>query len=144
MIDRKKSKATDEIFFLLSVPVGIYVGVFLMNLIQSFSPYQAPQGVDYTSGKPMIVWMEKMPDKGHAYALLSFVVGCFVAGFVSNYMARNSKYRPALITGFCLLFYAVVSYLAFPNPMWMSVMSCAGCAIFAGIGGMVVKKQQKE
>jgi hypothetical protein len=139
---RKKNNATDDLLFFLSVPLGISAGVYLMSLVQSFSPFQPPAGVDYTSGGPMIKFMQTMPDKGHAYALLSFVLAGFVGGFVTNFMANKTKYRPAPITGFCLLFYAVVSYLAFPNPMWMSILSCAGIAVFAGIGGMFVKHKK--
>jgi hypothetical protein len=140
---RKENNATDELLFFISIPTGIAIGVFLINLVQSFSPFQPPQGVDYTSGSKMIAWVGTLPDKAHSYMLLAFVLGSFVAGFVTNFLAKNSKYRPAVITGYCILLYSVVIWQAFPNPMWMSILTCTGIVLFAYLGGLFVKRKKK-
>jgi hypothetical protein len=144
MIERKNNKATNDILFFASIPTGIAVGVYLINLIQSFSPYQAPAGVDYTSGPKMNAWVGSLPDKAHAHALMAFIIGSFFAGFVTNYLAKDSKYRPAVITGYCLLLYSVVLWQAFPNPMWMSILTCTGIVLFAYLGGLFVKRKNKN
>jgi uncharacterized membrane protein YwzB len=143
MNERKKNKSTDELLFFISIPTGIAVGVFLINLVQSFSPYQPPEGVDYTSGSKMNAWVGSLPDKAHSHMLLAFILGSFVAGFVTNYLAKNSKYRPAIITGYCLLLYSVVLWQAFPNPMWMSALTCVGIVLFSYLGGLLVRRNKK-
>ena len=120
---------------IIAVIAGVAIGVMLMNAIQTFSPFQPPPGVDYTSGDPpYLQWVRALPDKAWMIVLGSMLAGSLLGGFVTNKITPPANFPP-LITGFVILFFGIVRYLAFASPAWMTYAACIGCLAFAWAGG---------
>ena len=124
---------------ILGILAGIVAGVFVMNGIQTISPYQPPQGVDYTTGDATYLeWVRNMPTAAWTYILVSLLAGAFVSGFVTNKIVFPNNYPP-LLSGFIILFFGIVQYMGFANPAWVTYSACAGCIFFAWVGGQLAR-----
>lgn len=124
----------------LAILAGVFTGSTVINLIQSYSPYQPPPGVTYTSGAlPYLEWVRSLPDQAWLIILGSLLSGCLLGGFVTQKFSPKARFPPPLITGFALLFYQIVQYLAFANPLWMTFASCFGSIAFAWIGAWMAR-----
>ncbi|MEI6411200.1 MAG: hypothetical protein WCR52_17560 [Bacteroidota bacterium] len=125
----------------IAVVVAALTGGLLMNLILDFSPFQPPPGVTYSSGSPeYIEWVRSLSVHGWQTILCSMLAGSFLAGFLVNKLSPPANFPPALIAGFCILFYGIVQYLAFYNPEWMTFAACSGCMVFGLLGGRLAGK----
>lgn len=125
---------------ILAILAGVFIGVALMNGIQSFSPFQPPSGVTYTSGDPpYLQWVRSLPDKAWMIILTSMLAGSLFGGFVTNKITPPANFPP-LITGFVVLFFGIVKYMAFASPAWVTYVSCVGCIVFGGIGGWLATR----
>jgi uncharacterized protein YneF (UPF0154 family) len=125
---------------ILSILAGVIAGVVLINIIDTFSPWQPPPGADYTSGTPPYQqWVQSLPNSAFVLILVSLLAGSILGGFVTGKLSPRAKFPPQLVTGFTILFYVIVKYLAFPNPEWMSYSSVIGSMVFAWVGGWMAR-----
>lgn len=126
---------------ILSIVAGVVAGSLMMNLIQHFSPYQPPPGVTYTQGTlPYLEWVRSLSDRAWMILLASMFAGSLTGGFVTEKFSPPARFPPPLITGFCILFYQIVQYLAFSNPLWVAVSACVGCMAFAWVGAWIKRR----
>lgn len=120
---------------IIAIVAGVIAGVSLMNGIQSFSPYQPPPGVSYTGGETSyLLWVRNLTDSAWMIIIGSMLAGSLVGAFVTNKITPPANFPP-LITGFTVLFFGIVQYMAFASPAWVTYVSCIGCIVFAWIGG---------
>lgn len=124
----------------LAVCAGVSTGLILISIGHAFSPYQPVGGLDYSNPSAYTDWIRTLPDEGFGVMLVIFVIATFIGGFVTGWITPPMSFPPSFITGFTLLFYNIVTVLAFPNPAWMSYSTCIGCVGFALLGGWVAKK----
>ena len=93
----------------LAILAGVFVGSTIMNIIQSYSPYQPPAGVTYTSGTlPYLEWVRSLTDHAWYIILGSLLLACLIGGFVTQIISPKAKFPPPLITVFALSFYQIV------------------------------------
>ncbi len=132
----------DTIRAFLSICAGVTIGLVLIKIGYVFSPWQPPAGMDYYDAAAYSAWLRTLPDTAFGFLLAVFAIACFAGGFLTNRLAPAMSFPPSFITGFTLLFYNIVTLLAFPNPFWMSVASCTGCVVFALLGGWVATRMK--
>ena len=129
---------------IVAVLAGVTAGVILMNSIESFSPYQPPPGITYTSGEPpYLQWVRDLPTNAWVIILGSMLAASLVGGLVTNIVTPRAVYPP-LVTGFVILFFAIVKYMAFASPAWVTYVSCIGCILFGWIGGRLSRFFEKK
>lgn len=124
----------------LAVISGLVIGAAVILTIQSFSPYQPPMDVRPENSIEFSSWVKHLPTEAYLLVLLSYMVGAFVAGFVTKMIAPLEKLRIDLLSGFILLVFAVGNFLAFPHPEWLTYTACIGFLVLAWLGGLLGKR----
>jgi hypothetical protein len=86
---------------------------------------------------PTTTWKQPntLPVLGWYYVLGALLAGAFISGAAAQVLVPAMAFPPSLIAGFVLLFYAIVQFLAFYNPEWMTFASCIGSMIAGRLGG---------
>lgn len=125
---------------IIAVVASVTVGVILMNTIQSFSPYQPPPGTNYTKGDlPYLLWVRSLTDSAWMIIIASMFAGSLIGGFLTNKITKPTNFPP-LVTGFVILFFGIVRYMAFASPAWATYVSCVGCLAVAWAGGWLAQR----
>ncbi|MBV6439281.1 MAG: hypothetical protein EPGJADBJ_00920 [Saprospiraceae bacterium] len=124
----------------LAVFAGVATGIILIIAGRALSPYQPAVGNDLSNLPAYTEWLRSLPDQAFGILLAIYLIACLAGGFVTVWMAPPLSFPPSFATGFILLLYNVATVLAFPNPAWMSVASCAGCIAFALLGGWLARR----
>jgi zinc transporter ZupT len=120
---------------ILAVAAGILTGAIVIFLIQLFSPHQPPKDLDINDKTQLRAWIDTLPLQAFIIVLLSYFLGSVAGGFITNFLANTSKYRPALVTGFGLFVVGVMNLVAIPHPIWFAVVSSLLYFFGAWIGG---------
>ena len=125
---------------LLAVLAGVIVGATMMNVIESYSPYQPPDGATYTNGGwPYLTWVQKLPAYGWRIILGSLLSASLVGGFIAKKIAPLGLFPVSPVTGFALLFVPVGKYLGFASPDWVTYIAVIGCVVFGWLGGWLAR-----
>ena len=108
---------------ILAVVAGILVGAIVIFLIQLFSPYQPPAELDFNDKTKVADWIKTLPTSALAIVLLAYFLGSVAGGWVTNLVAKPTRFRPALVTGFGLFIMGVMNLIALPHPFWFAILS---------------------
>lgn len=127
----------------LAVCAGVTAGLILISIGHALSPYHPAGGIDYNNPSAYADWLRNLPGEAFGIMLAIFLIATFIGGFVTGWITPPVSFPPSFITGFTLLFYNIVTVLAFPNPFWMSVATCVGCVALALLGGWVAKRVKR-
>ena len=94
----------------------------------------------YISGEPpYLEWVRSLNTSAWTIIIVSMLTGSLIGAFVTNKITPPTNFPP-LITGFTILFFAIVRYMAFASPAWATYVSCVGCLLFAWIGGWLATR----
>lgn len=124
---------------IFAISAGVATGLILISLGQALSPYQPSGGIDYNNPVAYSEWIKSLPDAAFGILLVTYLIACLTGGFVTVWLSPPVSFPPSFATGFILLFYNIVTVLAFPNPPWMSYSSCIGCVAMALSGGWLAQ-----
>jgi hypothetical protein len=120
----------------MGLAVAVMAGVGVMQLGLWLSPFQPPAGAHYNlETAKYVAWIRSLPVLGWYYVLGALLAGAFISGAAAQVLVPAMAFPPSLIAGFVLLFYAIVQFLAFYNPEWMTFASCIGSMIAGRLGG---------
>ena len=128
----------------LAVCAGVMVGLILISIGHAISPYQPAEEIDYNNATAYADWFRSLPGEAFGIILVIFLIATFAGGFVTGWITPPVSFPPSFVTGFTLLFYNIVTVLAFPNPFWMSVSTCVGCVAMGLLGGWVAKRMKRR
>jgi hypothetical protein len=128
-----------ELRAILSIFVGIIAGFFTVSGLETLSPWQPPAGVDPTSGIPYGRWVESLPTAAHQMYLGFFLISGLVGGFITQLIARGTRYYLAWVTGFILIVLSVGKFMAYNHPEWLTYAICIGYMVAAWAGGRLVR-----
>jgi hypothetical protein len=124
---------------ILAVLAGVFAGGIVIASIQSLSPYRPPEEITPQNAAAFIEWVRTLPTEAYVYVLVSYLVGAFVAGVTTGWIALPTGYKVAWFAGLILLIFGIANFLAYPHPEWLSYTSCIGFVVFAALGGYVAR-----
>ncbi|MBU6340627.1 MAG: hypothetical protein KGS48_03955 [Bacteroidetes bacterium] len=124
----------------VAVAVGAVLGVTVYRINLAYAPFQPPVGVTYWDGSlAYLEWVRTLSTNNWYTILAGLLAGSFFGGALTQILTAKVNFPPPVITGFCVLFYGIVQFLAFYNPEWMTFAACSGCLAFAWLGGRCSK-----
>lgn len=124
----------------VAISAGVAVGIAIFRTVLAFAPFQPPAGVTYWEGSlAYINWVKTLTTNDWYILLATMLGGSFAGGFVTQKLTPPVNFPPPLITGFTILFYGIVQFLAFYNPEWMTFAACFGCLFAAWVGGLLAR-----
>jgi hypothetical protein len=131
-----------KIVALLAVLGGIIAGFLVIIGCESFTHtiFPTPNGLNFEDKAAMTQHMQSAPFELYLSILLGYIAASFLAGYVTNLLSRNSKYRPAMLAGFALMVFGILNMLSLWHPTWFWVASIPCYLIFAYLGGNLAKK----
>ena len=119
----------------LAILAGVVVGGLVIGLIEMASPYRPPEGLDLNDRTALGNWISTLPFGAFGLLLVAYFLGSMAGGFVTNWIARPTTYRPALSTGFALFVVGAINLVTIPHPVWFAVVSSCLYFIGARLGG---------
>ncbi len=124
----------DSVRSVVSVVAGFALGLIVVTAGMAFSPHQPPEGVDYYNTVAYTQWIKGLPVDAFQVVLGVYLLASLTGGFVSGYIIPSRALWVGFCTGFAILFYGIVTFLAFPGPDWLTYTACVGCTAL-GLGG---------
>ena len=109
---------------ILSVIAGIIAGTIVIYLVEMLSSkvYPPPPGVDIMKDKEALIeFIKNAPMSAMLLVLLGYVLGSFVAGWVSSRI--SGSLRQALISGVVLMAFGIMNLVEIPQPLWFGICS---------------------
>lgn len=128
---------------ILSVVIGIAVGVLGIMLIQSLSSqmYPMPEGLDYKDTEAFGAYVKTLPVGAFLMVILSYIVGSFFGGMSATSLSKE-KYRSAIIVGGVLTLAGIANAMSMPQPLWVSIVSVLVFIPSAYLGAKVFPLKQ--
>lgn len=127
----------------LRAGLGVLAGIVVANAVfaafEWSSPYQPPAGLDFNDTRAMEAWIASLPNSVFYRVIAGYAVGAFLGGWLTNWIARPTPYRPALVTGMALFFASFVNLATIPHPEWFMWTATPTLVAFAWLGGKLVK-----
>ncbi|HNE27709.1 MAG TPA: hypothetical protein PKL15_16685 [Saprospiraceae bacterium] len=125
----------------LAVVAGIVVASVVSVAVKIYSRYEPPADMDFNDALQMKAWVESLPATTLYYVIAGYAFGAFVGGWLTNKLAQQTHYRPALVTGMALFFYSFVDLATIPHPEWFMWTATVCLVLFAGLGGLLVPRK---
>jgi uncharacterized membrane protein YjjB (DUF3815 family) len=119
----------------LAILAGVVVGGLVIGLIEMASPYRPPEGLDLNDRSALGHWISSLPFGAFGLLLLAYFLGSMAGGFVTNWLSKPTRYRPALIVGFALFVAGLMNLIAIPHPVWFTIASSLLYFLGAWLGG---------
>jgi hypothetical protein len=127
----------DRIKALMAIFGGIIIGALVIvlgeTMMHSFFP--TPAGLNLSDTSAVTAMMQSAPLQMFIGVLITYIIASFAVGYVTNYLSKNTKYRPALIAGFALMVMGILNMTSLWHPTWFWVVSIPCFMIFAFLGG---------
>lgn len=124
----------------LAILAGIISGAIVIAISQMLTPYHPDPNMDYNDKTAMAEFVKTLPMQAFLIVLLGYFLGALVGGWVTNFVARPTRFRPALITGTGLFVFGLMNLLAIPHPTWFALISSLLFFIGAWIGGRAARR----
>jgi fructose-specific phosphotransferase system IIC component len=127
---------------LQSVLGGVLAGFVVIMLCESFTHtlFSTPEGLNFQDKEAVTNMMKSASIEMYLSVLIGYIFASFLAGYVTNYLSRNSKYRPAMIAGFALMVFGILNMTSLWHPTWFWVVSIPCYLLFAFLGGNYAPK----
>ena len=111
----------------LGVLAGLAAMVVVIMLVQLGSAqwFPPPQGVDMRDPDALAIAMAQMPLAALALVVVAWLLGAFAGGWVAARIAMPHPRMAAVIVALAVVAGVVMMVLAFPHPMWMTVLGLA-------------------
>ncbi|MDX2133380.1 MAG: hypothetical protein SFV52_01255 [Saprospiraceae bacterium] len=119
----------------LAVLAGVIAGGVAIAVIEMLSPYHPPAGICLTDKEAFGAWVATLPARAFVLLLLAYFVGSAIGGYVTNWVAQTTPYRPALFTGLVLFVVGLMHLVTVPHPVWFAVVSSLLYFAGAWVGG---------
>lgn len=127
---------------ILAVVAGMAAAFIVIILMEMLSPFKPSEGLDFKDPAVLATYMKQQPTTAFIYLLVTYFLAALVGGAITNWVARGTKYRPALVTGFGLFVAGVANLIAIPHPLWFSIISSLLYFVGAWVGGKLARKEE--
>lgn len=125
----------------LAVLAGIALANVVIFAVEWGSPYAPPADLDFNDTRAMEAWIGSLPASVFYRVIAGYAAGAFAGGWLTNYLARPTRYRPALVTGMALFFASFVNLATIPHPEWFMWTATVTLVVFAWLGGKLVSRR---
>ena len=111
----------------LGVLAGLATMVVVIMLVQLLGAqlFPPPQGIDTRDPDALATVMAQMPLGALAFVVVAWLLGAFAGGWVAARISVQYPRVGAVIVALAVVAGVVMMVLAFPHPMWMTVLGLA-------------------
>jgi uncharacterized membrane protein YwzB len=128
---------------LLAVLCGIVSGFIVIVISEMLTSkfFTSLQGLNFEDKNAVTAHMQSASVSMFLSILLGYIIASFTAGYVTNFLSRNNKYKPAMLAGVALMIFGILNMMELWHPNWFWVVSIPLYLVFAFLGGkMAIKK----
>jgi MFS family permease len=128
---------------LLAVLGGIVSGFIVIVISEMLTSkfFTSPQGLNFDDKNAVTAHMQSASVSMFLSILLGYIIASFTAGYVTNFLSRNNKYKPAMLAGVALMIFGILNMMELWHPTWFWVVSIPAYLVFAFLGGKMVNKK---
>jgi hypothetical protein len=128
---------------LLAVLGGIVTGFIVIIICEIFTSklFPSPKGLDFNNKDSVTAHMQSAPIAMYVSILIGYIIASFSAGYVTNFLSKNNKYKPAMLTGVALMVFGILNMMELWHPSWFWVVSIVSYLIFAYLGGKMANQK---
>lgn len=130
-----------------AVFVGIVVGMVFMIFLHMASTivYPMPEDVDMMDQSPenlekLHAWFATLPTGAFLLATLCHALGCMSAAIVAMLISGRRTIVPAMVVGVFFTIGGIMNLSSVPHPSWFPMVDLPVYLIFAGIAGLLLKR----
>jgi ABC-type Na+ efflux pump permease subunit len=122
---------------LLAVLGGIVSGFIVIVIGEMLTSkfFTSPQGLNFEGKNAVTAHMQSASVSMYLSILLGYIIASFTAGYVTNFLSRNNKYKPAMLAGVALMIFGILNMMELWHPTWFWVVSLPVYLVFAFLGG---------
>jgi hypothetical protein len=118
------------------VVAGLIVAFIIMMLLEYINSYffPLPQGLDVGDPEAVRAFSASLPWTAYILVLLGWIVGSFVAGYVTTYLSGERTYRLSLTVGIMLTLLGILNNIAIGHNMFFNIVGLPMFIIFTYLG----------
>jgi MFS family permease len=126
---------------LLAVLGGVVAGFFVIIICEMLTNefFPTPKGLDFSDKSAVTAHLQSASNSMYLSILIGYIIASFTAGYLTNYLSRALKYKPALLAGVALMVFGILNMLELWHPTWFWVASIVSYLLFSFLGGTLAK-----
>lgn len=110
-----------------------FVIMMVFEFVNSFF-YSLPEGLDTMDNAALQAFTATLPWTAYILVFLGWVVGAFVAGYVTTYLAKEDMYRLSLVVGVALTLLGILNNMMIGHDMLFNIIALPMFIIFTYLG----------
>lgn len=126
-----------------AVFIGLMLATTIITLAEKFahSLYPIPEGFDPKDNEQLVKMVQEAPFSSLLMIVMGFALASFFGALVVQFISNGQQPVSAYIFGGILVVLTTVNFLSFPHPIWMIASGILAVALFAWLGGQIVRKK---